>query len=145
MTHDFLDIEGWVRLYQMVGAAEAALNDEGEPLTGYDYSPENAGTTPTKIILFAMEAKRHESVTKCNQLCFDLCTAQSQRRALGLKDDVLFGGVFADGKFSIYSSYWYLVSEYCSCSMCASASADDGCSSPLPSWNFKENSIYEMQ
>ena len=68
----------------------------------YSHTIENR----TTIILFAMEAKRDVDEAGVTRICYDLSTAQSQRRALGLKDEVMFGCVFADGTAKIFASYW---------------------------------------
>ena len=71
------------------------------------------GSIDLGLIAFAMEMKRNpiDSASAVHHLCFDLSTAQSQRRALGLSDQVIFGGTFVDGKVTIVSSSWEAVSE----------------------------------
>ena len=88
-------------------------------LSASEYSPEmryrniSSGSIELELIAFAMEMKRNpiDSASATHQLCFDLSTAQSQRCALGLSDEVIFGGTFVDGKVTIFSSSWTTVSE----------------------------------
>lgn len=58
------------------------------------------------IIGFASEYKRSQSAQTQNQLAMDLVTAQSQRKALGLKNDIVYGATVAAGKFRIFASWW---------------------------------------
>ena len=65
-----------------------------------------------KIITFAMEAKYHarESYAATARLTFDLSTAQSLWRALGLREQDIVGRCFVNGQLSIFSSRWETVS-----------------------------------
>ena len=65
-----------------------------------------------KVIMFAMEAKRHarESYPATARLTFDLSTAQSLWRALGLRKQDIFGGCFVNKQLFIFSSRWETVS-----------------------------------
>jgi hypothetical protein len=65
-----------------------------------------------------MEARRETGLKDAawNQLVYDLSTAQSQRRALGLDQQILFGGVFIEGVLTIFSSFGGKVSTNSSAS-----------------------------
>ncbi|KAG9025321.1 hypothetical protein FRB95_010269 [Tulasnella sp. JGI-2019a] len=59
------------------------------------------------IILFAVEFKGKDVSTNRNRLIMDLSTAQYQRRALGLKREVLFGASSSiNGTLQFYASQW---------------------------------------
>ncbi|KAG9013120.1 hypothetical protein FRB94_003560 [Tulasnella sp. JGI-2019a] len=58
------------------------------------------------IILFAAEFKHTVASTNRNQLIMGLSTAQYQRRALGLKKEVLFGGSSVNGLLQFYAAQW---------------------------------------
>ena len=60
------------------------------------------------IILFAMEARRETDSAEAtvNRLAYDLSTAQSQRRALGLVDTVIFGVAYTGGHARVFASRW---------------------------------------
>ncbi|KAG8984869.1 hypothetical protein FRB93_006218 [Tulasnella sp. JGI-2019a] len=62
--------------------------------------------TDISIILFAAEFKRKVASTNRNQLIMDLSSAQYHRRALGLKQEVLFGATFVNGCLQFYASQW---------------------------------------
>lgn len=66
---------------------------------------------PIKLIVFAQEYKRHNADRNVasRQVAYHLSTAQSQRRSLGLRDQVIFGGVYADSRLTIYSCCWGMV------------------------------------
>ncbi|KAG9035002.1 hypothetical protein FRB95_012292 [Tulasnella sp. JGI-2019a] len=57
-------------------------------------------------ILFAVEFKRNVASTNRNQLIMDLSAAQYHRRALGLKQKVLFGATSVNGSLKFYASQW---------------------------------------
>ncbi|OBZ68691.1 hypothetical protein A0H81_11031 [Grifola frondosa] len=58
------------------------------------------------VIAFPSEHRRLDLITNCNQVIMDLATAQSQRRALGFKDDIIFGVAGARGEAAVLSSWW---------------------------------------
>jgi hypothetical protein len=58
------------------------------------------------IIVFPGEFKRNDAATNMNQLIMVLTTAQSQRRALGLKNSVIMGATACRGNVLIFSSFW---------------------------------------
>lgn len=63
-----------------------------------------------KLIGFALEARLDRNFEhNAAQLVYDLSTAQSQRRALGLKEQVIFGGVYSNKSLTIFSSSWGMV------------------------------------
>ncbi|KAF8224543.1 hypothetical protein L208DRAFT_1381041 [Tricholoma matsutake] len=55
---------------------------------------------------FCGEFKKRPGFYNRNQLLIDLRTAQSQRRAFGLPDIIVWGAVCAAGRFQVYSSNW---------------------------------------
>src|SRR5580698_8101018 len=56
------------------------------------------------VIVFPGEFKK--AIGNRNQLVVDFGAAQHQRRALGLKDVVIWGATCAMGEFILYSSEW---------------------------------------
>ena len=65
----------------------------------------------TDLVGFALEVRREkrEFETAVARLVFDLSTAQSQRRALGLENRVVFGGVVVGDTLTVFSSCWTTV------------------------------------
>ena len=67
----------------------------------------SAGSTGAfSIIGFAGEFKNDENDCNKNQLIMMLATAQSQRKALLLKDSIIMGATASRGRVQIFSSYW---------------------------------------
>jgi hypothetical protein len=100
-----------------------------------------------------METKQgsRDNIAASNQLRYDLSTAQSQRCALGLADEVVFGAVFLNGIMTVYSSSWYSVSlAFHSFSLSSFTQITNETSGPYRTTNLKdvsgytrkENSIY---
>jgi hypothetical protein len=58
------------------------------------------------LIVFSCEWKRSLSDHSMHQLAIDLCTAQSHRRALGMKDHKVYGAVGSQRQIGIYASEW---------------------------------------
>lgn len=58
------------------------------------------------LIDFCGEFKKRPNFQNRNQLLFDLRTAQSQRRAFGLPNTILWGAVCSAGQFQVFSSNW---------------------------------------
>jgi hypothetical protein len=58
------------------------------------------------LIAFAGEFKKRPGNSNRNQLLLDFGTAQSQRRAFGLSDIIIWGAVCSQGQFEVYSSQW---------------------------------------
>jgi hypothetical protein len=58
------------------------------------------------IIAFPGEYKKDDAECNLNQLIMVLTTAQRQRKALSLKDDIIMGIVGCRGQVQICSSYW---------------------------------------
>jgi hypothetical protein len=58
------------------------------------------------IIGFAGEFKKDNAAYNKNQLIMVLTTAQSQRKALSLKNSIIMGATGCRGQVQIYSSYW---------------------------------------
>jgi hypothetical protein len=66
----------------------------------------NGSRDTFSIIGFLAEHKRDDAATNMNQLIMVLTTAQSQRRALGLKNSVIMGATACRGNVLIFSSFW---------------------------------------
>jgi hypothetical protein len=60
------------------------------------------------VILFAVEHKKATGEASANRLAYDLSTALSHRRALGMPDASLYGATCDDGKFTLYEARWSL-------------------------------------
>ncbi|KDQ59548.1 hypothetical protein JAAARDRAFT_625073 [Jaapia argillacea MUCL 33604] len=58
------------------------------------------------LIMFAGEFKTVTTSSNMSNLVMDLTTAQYHRRALKLKDRVVFGGTYSSGILEVYSSSW---------------------------------------
>ncbi|KAF5377878.1 hypothetical protein D9615_006677 [Tricholomella constricta] len=58
------------------------------------------------LIDFCGEFKKRPNFQNRNQLLLDLRTAQSQRRAFGLPNTILWGAVYSAGQFEVISSNW---------------------------------------
>ena len=58
------------------------------------------------LIVFASEYKRGDNTRNKNQLGIDFGAAQSQRRALGLNDAIIWGTTCSNGVFEVFSSQW---------------------------------------
>jgi len=64
-----------------------------------------SGAQPEKVITFVYEAKSNSSAHAQRQLALYLCSAQNQRRALGLNGP-LFGATLVGSTLTIYGSKW---------------------------------------
>jgi hypothetical protein len=58
------------------------------------------------LMAFVGEFKKRLGTHNRNQLLADLLTAQSQRRAFGLPDIIVWGAVCSAGQFQVFSSIW---------------------------------------
>jgi len=63
-------------------------------------------SVPPSLIVLPCEYKRADEATNRNRLIMDLGTAQSHRRAVGLKDCVIFGIASATDRVTVLSSWW---------------------------------------
>jgi hypothetical protein len=61
---------------------------------------------PNSLIAFPGEFKNRPGQRNQNQLLIDLCTAQSQRRAFGLPNSIVWGAVGSGSLFTVYSASW---------------------------------------
>jgi hypothetical protein len=71
------------------------------------YWSTNGAIDDFSIIAFPGEFKKDDTAYNKNQLIMVLTTAQSQRKALGLKDTIIMGATGCRGHVTIYSSYWH--------------------------------------
>ncbi|OBZ66162.1 hypothetical protein A0H81_13770 [Grifola frondosa] len=69
------------------------------------WSPGTSDGSPSLIVL-PCEYKNTNQSSNCNKVIMDFGTAQSQRRAIGLKDRVIFGIAGAAGRVTVLSSWW---------------------------------------
>ncbi|KAF7761422.1 hypothetical protein Agabi119p4_9414 [Agaricus bisporus var. burnettii] len=58
------------------------------------------------LATFVLEAKFHDKEAAVRQICFDLCSAQHQRRALGFESHQIYGALLVGNDFRLYSSKW---------------------------------------
>jgi hypothetical protein len=70
------------------------------------YWTDNISPGGFSIIVFPGEFKNNDEACNMNQLMMVLTTAQSQRKALALKNSVIMGATSCRGRVRIYSSYW---------------------------------------
>ncbi|KAF9024631.1 hypothetical protein BDZ89DRAFT_1068889 [Hymenopellis radicata] len=69
----------------------------------FQYRPSTAiGLLYLIAVLFEHKTSKH----RFEQLCMDFTTAQLQRRALHLKERILFGFALGDDGVSVYASFW---------------------------------------
>ncbi|XP_006457590.1 hypothetical protein AGABI2DRAFT_181742 [Agaricus bisporus var. bisporus H97] len=58
------------------------------------------------IATFAFEANVEDEDAARSQLCFDLCSAQHQRRAFGFTNHRIYGALLVESEYKLYCSKW---------------------------------------
>ncbi|OBZ66226.1 hypothetical protein A0H81_13786 [Grifola frondosa] len=64
------------------------------------------GDVSPSLIVLPCEYKKTNHASNCNRVIMDFGTAQSQRRALGLEDRVIFGIAGGARRVTVLSSWW---------------------------------------